>query len=122
MAWTEALPPNRDGLVRHRGAYRLANGKIRRKTFDHKKAAQRWASAREQEVVEGSRKDPAKGRMKWGAWCDLWWPTRKMEPGFARSQHTLHTHYVRPKWGEIPLNEIDHDTVQAWINGLTKHL
>jgi len=122
MAWTEELPPNRHGIVRYRGAYRLANEKIRRKTFDHKKAAQRWASAQEQAVIEGSNRDPAKGRMKWSVWCDLWWPTRTMESGFARSQVTLRKHYVQPRWGDSPLNEINHNDVQVWVNGLTKHL
>lgn len=122
MAWTEPLPPNTKGVVRHRGAYRLADGRIRRKTFDHKRAARRWATAREEEVAEGSTRDPAKGRMRWGAWCEQWWPTRTMEIGYARSQVTLRTHYVEPRWAQSPLNEIDHPAIQRWVNSLTPGL
>lgn len=122
MAWTEALPPNRDGIVRHRGAYRLSSGKIRRKTFDHKKAALRWASAQEQAVIEGSNKDPARGRMTWGTWCDMWWPTRRMESGTAQSQVSLRDNYVLPRWETVPMNQIEHGTIQAWVNGLTPEL
>ena len=122
MAWTEELPPNKNGVVRHRGVYRLANGKTRSKTFDHKRAAHRWANAREQEVVDGSRRDPSKGRMRWAVWSDAWWPTRRMERGFERSQITLRDHYVKPRWGETPLNEIEHAGIQRWVNGLTNTL
>lgn len=122
MAWTEDLPPNKDGQVRYRGVYRIANGKTRSKTFGHKRAALRWASGQELKVVEGSRRDPAKGRMRWGAWCDLWWPTRSMESGFARSQVTLRDNYVRPRWGDVPLNEIEHAELQLWVNSLLGEL
>lgn len=119
MAWTEELPVNKDGITRHRGAYRLANGKIRRRTFDHKKAAFRWATAQEQAVIDGSRKDPARGRMTWGTWCEQWWPTRKMESGTAQSQVSLRDNYVLPQWEQVPMNEIDHDAIQLWVNSLT---
>lgn len=122
MAWTEALPPDRNGTVRHRGVYRLADGRKRRKTFDHKRAALRWASAEEQKVVDGSVHDPAQGRMTWAAWCEHWWPSRAMEPGFARSQLSLRTHYVMPQWGDTPLNKITHLDIQRWVNSLPKRL
>ena len=117
MAWTEKTPSGRV-----RGCYRTAEGKKRYKTFDHAKAAKRWAEAEEQKVVDGSRRDPARGRMKWSTWADQWWPSRQLEPGALRSQTSLREHYVEPRWGDVPLNEIDHLSVQTWVNGLTPHL
>ena len=122
MAWTEELPPNKHGVVRHRGVYRLANGKTRSRAFDHKAAAKRWANAEEQKVADGSRHDPARGRMKWGTWCEQWWPTRRMEPGFARSQVSLRDQHVLPRWADVALNDIDHRDMQEWVNGLTPGL
>lgn len=122
MAWTEELPPNKEGQVRYRGVYRIANGKTRSQTFSHKRAALRWAGSQEQKVVEGSRRDPARGRMRWSTWCDSWWPTRSMEAGFARSQVTLRDNHVLPRWGDVPLNEIEHAELQLWVNGLIKDL
>lgn len=122
MSWTEALPPNANGIVRHRGVYRLADGKKRRKTFDRQRDAERWANSEEQKVVDGSRRDPARGRMKWGDWCETWWPSRRLEPGSMRSQLSLREHHVQPRWADVPLNEIEHLEVQAWVNSLTPGL
>ncbi len=122
MAWTEELPPNKRGVVRHRGAYRNAQKKTRYRTFDHKKAALKWAYSEEQKVADGSRQDPARGRMRWGTWCDQWWPTRKMESGTASSQVTLRDNYVLPRWGNVPLNEIEHADLQIWVNELSGKL
>lgn len=117
MAWAEPLP---DG--RWRGSYRTADGRKRRKTFDHKRAAERWAHAEEQKVVDGSRRDPASGRMKWADWCEQWWPTRKLEPGALRSQITLRDNHVLPRWGDVPLRDIDHIAIQGWVNQLSRTL
>lgn len=117
MAWTERTPNGR-----WRGCYRTAEGKRRYKTFDHAAAAKRWASSEEQKVVDGSRRDPARGRMKWSDWCEQWWPSRKLEPGALRSQTSLREHHVEPRWGNTPLNEIVHLDIQIWVNSLTPAL
>jgi integrase len=122
VAWTEELPPNKNAVTRHRGCYRNADGKIRRRTFDHKKAALKWAYSEEQKVAEGSRRDPARGRMTWGTWCSIWWPTRRMESGTASSQVTLRDNYVLPRWKDVPMNKIEHDDMQVWANDLAKQL
>lgn len=122
VSWTEALAPNQAGVTRYRGVYRLADGKKRRRTFDTEREADRWAKSEEQKVVDGSRRDPAKGRMKWGDWCEKWWPSRKLEPGTLRSQLSLREHHVKPRWADVPLNEIEHLDIQSWVNGLTPGL
>ena len=118
MAGVEELPPDRNGAVRYRGAYRMADGRVRRKTWDHKRAALRWANAQEQQVVDGSRRDPAKGRMRWSAWCEVWWPTRALEPGTLRGQNSLRVQHVEPRWGDVPLADITHLDVQQWVTQL----
>lgn len=123
MAWTEETPPSRSfPKGGWRGVYRTADGKKRYRTFTHKRAAQRWADAEEQKVVDGSRRDPSKGRMKWATWCDQWWPSRQLEPGAMRSQVSLRDHHLIPRWGDVPLNEIEHIDIQKWVNGLTPAL
>lgn len=117
MAWAEKTESGR-----WRGAYRTSEGKRRYKTFDHKRAAERWAQAQEQKVVDGSRRDPARGRMKWSDWCEQWWPSRQLEPGALRSQTSLRIHHVEPRWGSVPINEIAHLDVQRWVNDLTPGL
>lgn len=117
MAWTERTPSGR-----WRGGYRTADGKRRYRTFDHKKPAERWAQSEEQKVVDGSRRDPARGRMTWSTWCAQWWPSRQLEPGALRSQVSLRTHHVMPRWGHVPINEITHLDIQTWVITLTPRL
>jgi integrase len=117
VAWTESTPSGK-----WRGAYRTADGRRRYKTFDHKRAAERWAQSEEQKVVDGSRRDPARGRMTWARWCEQWWPSRSLETGALRSQVSLRDHHVLPRWGTVPLNEISHLDIQTWVNQLGKVL
>lgn len=122
MAWVEELPPDNDGVIRYRGVYRTADKRKRSKTFDHERAALRWASAREEEVADGSRHDPAKGKMRWGQWCAQWWPTRRLEHSTAAQQASLRDNHIKPHWRDVPLRDIDRLDVQAWVNGLTPGL
>lgn len=117
MAWSEKTPNGR-----WRGAYRTAAGTRRYKTFDHKRAADRWGAAQEQKVVDGSRRDPANGRMNWAAWCEQWWPSRQLAPGALRSQVSLRDNHAIPRWGGVPLNQITHLDVQTWVNQLATSL
>jgi integrase len=117
MAWTEQTLSGR-----WRGGYRTAQGKRRYRTFDRKRDAERWATAQEHAVAEGSQRDPARGRMTWAAWCEQWWGSRQLEPGALRSQVSLRDHHVLPRWGHVPLNEIAHIDIQTWVNGLTAKL
>lgn len=115
MAWTEQTPGGK-----WRGGYRTSEGRRRYKTFPHKRAAERWAASEEQKVVDGSRRDPATGRTTWSAWCDQWWPSRKLEPGAMRSQVSLRNNHVQPRWGHTALRDIEHMAVQSWVNTLSR--
>jgi integrase len=115
MSWVERTPSGK-----WRGAYRNADGQRRSRSFPHKAAAERWAAAEEQKVVDGSRVDPSRGRMKWATWCETWWPSRKMESGTRRSQVSIRDNHVLPRWGPVSVNEIAHLDIQTWVNQLAR--
>lgn len=118
MASVEKLPSGK-----WRGLYRTSEGKRRSKTFAHKAAAQRWATAQEHDVRDrGSLRDPARGRMKWKAWAELWSPSRGLSAGAERSQATLYKNHVLPRWGDVELRAIEHLAVQAWVVELGREL
>lgn len=118
MASVEKLPSGK-----WRGVYRTAEGKRRSKSFAHKAAAQRWATAQEHDVRDkGSLRDPARGRMRWGAWAEEWWPSRGLSAGAERSQRILHRRYVEPRWGDVELRAIEHLAVQSWVIELGRAL
>jgi integrase len=114
MSWVERTPSGK-----WRGAYRNADGKRRSRSFPHKAAAERWAASEEQKVVDGSRADPSRGRMKWETWCETWWPSRRMESGTRRSQVSIRDNHVLPRWGAVALNEITHMDIQTWVNEIS---
>jgi hypothetical protein len=60
--------------------YRGADGRERtapESAFTHQKAAERAATAAEQEARSLGWRDPAAAGRTWGEWCDTWWPTRR---------------------------------------------
>lgn len=118
MASVEQLPSGK-----WRGVYRTAEGKRRSRTFTHKTAARRWATAQEHEVRDrGSLRDPARGRVKWGAWAEEWWPSRGLSAGAEQSQRGLYRHHVAPRWAEVELRAIEHLAVQSWVVELGREL
>jgi integrase len=119
VAWTEEVrDKNGNPTGKIRGCYRDSRGKIVRKTFTHKKPAANWSALQEEKAQDAQNVNPARGRMLWSAWCEQWWPTRKMSDGYRSSQQALRVGYVEPRWGDVPLNKIEQADIQAWINHL----
>lgn len=107
---------------RWRGRYTDSAGKKRSKTFDTKTAALRWAGAEEEKVQRGQRSDPASARMKWGEWCDRWFPSKRLEPTTRAGQQSRIDVHVRPRWGDTTLIAVSRVDVQAWVNDLDTRL
>lgn len=113
-----------DGKLVHRwrGRYTDAAGRKRSRTFDTKTAALRWAGAEEAKVERGQRSDPTSARMRWGDWCDRWFPAKRLEPSTRAGQQSRIDVHVRPRWGDTPLIQISRLDVQAWVNDLETRL
>lgn len=115
MAHTEKLPSGR-----WRGIYRLADGRKRSKTFVHKKAAERWATAQEQQVADGRTRDPHAGKIAWGQWRLRWWEARTARSSTQRSAQSRLERHVAPHWDTASVNAITPTAVQAWVTSLTR--
>lgn len=118
MAWVEELPGG--GF---RGCYRTSEGRKRSSTKDdtgtpflRKTAAQRWA-AEQEGVARRTRRDLTAGRMKWGAWCDEWLPTRRIEASTTRASGPILKN-VRDRWDHVPLDEITPMPLRRWVRDL----
>jgi integrase len=61
-------------------------------------------------------------KTSWGDWWDLIAPRRATELAGdgAELEASCVESILRPRWGDIPLNEIGHDDVQGWIDSLNK--
>lgn len=118
MPWAERIPDSR----RWRGLYRDRAGRKRTAPggpFTRESEAKRAAAIAEDEARRRPGQVDAKaGRQSWGAWCDAWWPRRKVEPGtLARDQSRRDAH-LEPRWGAVRLDTIGHGDVQDWVDEL----
>lgn len=119
MSWTEKLPSGK-----YRGCYRNRIGEKRylKRTYTQAAEAKRAAAVEENKHRTPGMLDPKAGRMPWGEWCDQWLPLRGVEPGTQDRDGSRLRNHLRPKWGGIPLDEIDREEVQRWVNELSGNL
>ncbi|MDA3624297.1 tyrosine-type recombinase/integrase [Saccharopolyspora sp. WRP15-2] len=118
MASTEKLPSGN-----WRGLYYDAEGRKRRVqgTFPRKKDA--LDAAQEAEVRARRRATLAtdgalSASLKWGDWCDIWWPTRQLEDSTKESERKVFNKHLYQPWGDVPLNRISRRMIQDWVNEL----
>lgn len=124
MAWAEKLPNGR-----YRGVYRDARKRRQylygedKKGYTQPAQAKREAAAKEVEARNPRARHPDGGKIPWGEWADLWWPTRKVAASTAKADKSKLETHVRPRWGEVALEEITRTDVQEWVDELdTTHL
>lgn len=92
-------------------------------TFEKQRDAQHEAeeaesrARRQAKVAKGS----ISAKIKWGEWWEMLAPTRVFESDRHLTERSMVASQVMPRWGETPLNEIETDDVQEWINDLAKH-
>lgn len=117
MASAEQLPSGR-----WRGIYTDANKKKQRVpgTFDLKDDAKFAAQeaevkARRQAAVRRGTLSP---RTTWGAWWDVLRDKRNFDSDTPTTEGYIVEGYLRPQWGETPMNEISQGAVQDWIDDL----
>lgn len=124
MAYAEQLPSGR-----WRGGYRDSAGKrcYVPGTFPRKKDARDAAS--DAEAIARRRAATTRGTLSasttWGDWWDVLEPERRFESATPRVEADIVRRYLRPQWGEVPLNAITAKTardnsvpIQPWIDGL----
>ncbi len=105
--------------------YRDATGKVRNATpgvtHTHKKAAEREADSAELEARKSTWRNPDRGLMSWGEWCDKhWWPNRSVEASTFRNDGYRKNKYLLPRWGDEPLAGINRKDVKDWAGDLAK--
>lgn len=122
MAWAERLPGGR-----WRGGWRAPDStKCYTKKATHpehpyptKKIA--LDAAKAEEVGASRKASISKGKasaaMKWGDFWDANHPERP-DTETARTEAFIVSKYLRPRWGEVDLNQIYHRDVKSWALGM----
>lgn len=118
MAWAEQV--NAGGF---RGCYRDSTGRKRSsstddhgKRFVRRKQAEAWATAQEEKARRTGR-DLTAGRRPWGAWCDEWLPTRRIEASTERAGLPI-LRNVRARWDAVPIADITPMDLRRWVREL----
>lgn len=117
MAWTKKLVSGK-----YAGKYRDRHGKTRTAAggpFTHKAAAIRAASAAEDDERRRAR-DAGTGRRLWGDWVDEWMGVRTVEASTLGNDRSRIETHLRPRWGDVPLEDISRHDVKDWVAGLLR--
>ncbi len=122
MAWAEKLASGK-----YRGCWRNPDGTqghTTRKTHpEHPWSRKRDAveAAQEEEVKARRKASAKKGTIKastlWGDWWDLIVPEYP-DSDAAKPIKSIVDNHVRPRWGEVALNEMENRDVKAWVADL----
>lgn len=105
--------------IRYDVRYRDPAGKQRKRSFKKLDDARKFDRTVEADVLRGEWTDPRDARVTFGDWWERWWATtvnlrpstRARDQGYARR-------HVLPRFGPIPLGEIDHTMVATWVADL----
>lgn len=107
---------------RYRGLYQDAQrkkkrvpGTFERKTDAYDAAVDAQAKAKRQAAAKTGA---LSGSTPWGQWWEIFNGDRAFESDTGRTEKYLVKNHVRPRWDEVPLNEIDQATVREWVNAL----
>ena len=96
--------------------YRDGLRRQRKRAFDRKVDAQRFAHSVEADLVRGDWIDPDRGRELFGDWADKWLATTaNRKPKTRESYESIVHKHLRPRFGKAPIAAIDYPTVLAFV-------
>lgn len=99
-----------------RARYRDAAGKEHARHFTRKVDAQRWLDSVTTAIGTNSYVDPARAKVTVGVVAEQWMAGKlNLRPTTrARYRSALDVH-VMPRWKSVPLVNVEHGDVQAWL-------
>ncbi|SDU17987.1 tyrosine-type recombinase/integrase [Jiangella alkaliphila] len=102
----------------YRASWRDPSGGQRSKSFPTKREASRFLAEVESAKNHGLYVDPRAGRVRLSDYAATWVAGRaSATTTTVRTDSVLRTH-VLPRWGPVPLDKIDHSSVQRWVSEL----
>jgi len=103
-----------------RARYRDSRGREHSRHFARKIDAQAWLDSVTTSIQTGTYIDPTKGRITIGELAPVWIAGKiNLKPTtHARYEDAMRVH-VLPRWGDVPLQKIEHGEIQTWLAELT---
>ena len=107
---------------RWRANWRDPAGRQRAKTFKTKRDAARFLAELDAARNRGLYIDPHAGKVQFANYLPRWVVGRNHEANTTFRDQGIMRNHVVPRWGDVPLAQIDHTSVQAWIADLSSRL
>ena len=99
--------------------YRDEGRRQRKKTFDRKIDATRFANGVETDLLRGDWIDPNRGKETFDAWAERWLATLgDKKPKTAESYESIVRKHLLPRFGTWPIGAIEYPTVLTFISEL----
>lgn len=107
---------------RWRARYVDPNGVERSRSFDTKAAAQKYLDGDvTTKVVTGTWVDPDRSGVLFEVVAEKWFSTKKFrKPKTVAGYRSLLDTIILPRWGSVPLREIEFEDVQEWVVTLSE--
>lgn len=114
-------PTSRDGKgLRYQARYVDNRGREVGRSFRTKKEAQSWLDEQTADLVKGTYVDPKKAQTTVAAVEQTWRAGLTSRTASTRATYTtLVDTYVLPRWGEVPLSEVEHADIVKWVADLS---
>jgi integrase len=111
----------RTGAVRWDVRYRDDARRQRKRSFERKVDATRFARSVETDLLRGDWIDPKRGKELFGVWADMWLETLgSRKPKTRESYESIVHRHLLPRFGSTPLASIDYPCVLAFVGGLQR--
>ncbi len=104
---------------RYYARWRTPEGKSRVKVFDRKRDAEDHLTTVRNAKLVGGYIDPSRARVKVGPWAEQWLADKaNLTPKSRERYEGILSAHILPRWGDLPLSQVTHSEVQAWLSGL----
>jgi len=96
--------------------WRDLGNKQQQRTFSLKREADAFAAEIEHHLLARTYVDPRERRTTFGVQFDAWRGARRVSEDRHKAEDSLSKNHVLPRWKDVPLEAIDHEELQAWVN------
>lgn len=129
MAHSEKRGKGRDGRMRHRGRYKLPNGKWGSVSKDDlgqpfytARSAREYAEGLETDVRRKTFINPRDGRITVGEWAEAWIESIEVGPLSDKDYRLRLKNQILPEWSHVAIGDLSPAGIAAWEKTLRKRL
>ena len=95
------------------------SGREHTRVFERRPDAQAYLDGLTADIQRGAYVDPRKSAETFGSVAEQWFATKgHRKPKTVAGYRSILDTLVLPKWGEVPLKQIDYQAYSTWLGGL----